>query len=64
MMNVDSPKIQTSNIQNVQSHMQKLNVTDDFTQQNRRYTLGSQNITSNDTNPSGIHIHYNNNFFP
>ncbi|KAL7592498.1 hypothetical protein Lser_V15G32882 [Lactuca serriola] len=54
MMNVDSPKMQTSNIQNVQSHMQKLNVTDDFTQQNRRYTLGSQNITSNDTKPSGM----------
>ncbi|KAI3709623.1 hypothetical protein L2E82_39389 [Cichorium intybus] len=50
-MNVDTHKIQTSNVQNVHSHEEKLNVPDDFSQQNRRYTLGSQNI---DTNPSGM----------
>ncbi|KAL4563849.1 hypothetical protein LXL04_027897 [Taraxacum kok-saghyz] len=30
------------------------NVRDDFSQQNRRYTLGTHNITSTDTNPSGM----------
>ncbi|XP_076933423.1 uncharacterized protein LOC143599322 [Bidens hawaiensis] len=56
-ISVDSPKIQTSNAQNVQIHEGNPNEHFDYSQQNRRFTLDAQNITTantqGDMRPSG-----------
>ncbi|KAJ0941791.1 putative vacuolar protein sorting-associated protein Ist1 [Helianthus annuus] len=58
-ISVDSPKIQTSYAQNVQSHEENPNGRVDFAQQNRRFTLDAQNVptadsTHDDMGPSGL----------
>ncbi|KAK1437585.1 hypothetical protein QVD17_03379 [Tagetes erecta] len=45
----ESPKIQTSNVQNVYSHEGNPNGHFDFAEQNKRFTLDAQNVTSADT---------------
>ncbi|XP_076922494.1 uncharacterized protein LOC143584294 [Bidens hawaiensis] len=56
-ISVDSPKFQTSNVQNVQIHEENPNEHFDYSQQNRRFTLDAQNITTakthDDMRPSG-----------
>ncbi|KAI3742099.1 hypothetical protein L1987_59779 [Smallanthus sonchifolius] len=53
MANVDPPKIQP-----VHSHEEKQNASFDFSEQNRKYTLSTQNVTSTDsggeTSSSGV----------
>ncbi|PWA80394.1 vacuolar protein sorting-associated protein Ist1 [Artemisia annua] len=49
---VDPPKVQTSNVHNVQSHQTTPNVPVDFSQQNRRFTSNAQNVTPVDTGSS------------
>ncbi|KAJ0799700.1 putative vacuolar protein sorting-associated protein Ist1 [Helianthus annuus] len=58
-ISVDSPKIQTSYAQSVQSHEENPNGRVDFAQQNRRFTLETQNVptadsTHDDMGPSGL----------
>ncbi|XP_071737263.1 uncharacterized protein [Rutidosis leptorrhynchoides] len=45
-INVDPPEIQTSNVYNVHNHDVNPNVPIDFSQQNKRFTLDSQNTSS------------------
>ncbi|PWA80393.1 hypothetical protein CTI12_AA197460 [Artemisia annua] len=49
---VDPPKVQTSNVHNVQSHQATPNVPVDFSQQNKRFISDAQNVTPADTGSS------------
>ncbi|KAI7727186.1 hypothetical protein M8C21_026999 [Ambrosia artemisiifolia] len=57
-ISVDSSKMQTSYVQNVQSHEGNPNGHFDFSQHNRRFTIDAQNVTTANTHdnvgPSGL----------
>lgn len=48
MENTDPPKVQPSNNNAMHSHVEKPIAPADFSEQNRRYTLGNQNVASTD----------------